>query len=395
MQSRRLAPALFAVAFGTNVSTPLLLLYQTELDLSAWTVTALFAVYPIGLLPALVWGGPASDGRGRRRLMVASLVGSGVASAVFIAGAESLPLLYLARLLLGAVSGVAFVVASAWMQELAGPTETERTARRTGLTLYAGFGLGPLLAGILGQWFPAPLLTPYLVHLVLVAVGLATIRRVPETVTADPTRRIRPDLGLPEATRRPFRRVVVPTALAVFGFASLSFGLFPVLLRPAMASIAVFVTGLTAAMTALSIFLTQQLSVRLGPLQAAPVALGLGTVGTALGAISFATGGWALLFPAAVALGGASGLAVTSGLSFVGVLAAPHRRGAMTGTFYGVAYAGMTAPVVMATLAGPAGFTPILVGFTALAGVTTVYLRRTILSTPELRSATASAPPPG
>nr|MBA3399778.1 MFS transporter [Acidimicrobiia bacterium] len=61
------------MALGTNVSTPLLLLYQESLGLSAWTVTALFAVYPLGLLPMLLWAGPASDVLGRRAVMVPGL----------------------------------------------------------------------------------------------------------------------------------------------------------------------------------------------------------------------------------------------------------------------------------------------------------------------------------
>ena len=50
---RRLALWLFAVAAGTNVPTPLLLLYQDRLGLSASVVTALFGVYAAGLVPAL------------------------------------------------------------------------------------------------------------------------------------------------------------------------------------------------------------------------------------------------------------------------------------------------------------------------------------------------------
>ncbi|MBA3983580.1 MAG: MFS transporter, partial [Acidimicrobiia bacterium] len=114
---RALSVALFSVALGTNVSTPLLLIYQDRLDLSAWTVTALFAVYPIGLVPTLMWAGPASDVLGRRKVMVPGIAASGLASALFLAGSESLAVLFVARLMLGAVSGVVFVVASAWMQE--------------------------------------------------------------------------------------------------------------------------------------------------------------------------------------------------------------------------------------------------------------------------------------
>ncbi|MBA2336837.1 MAG: MFS transporter [Acidimicrobiia bacterium] len=369
---------MFSVAFGTNVSTPLLLAYQTSLDLSTWTVTALFAVYPIGLLPALLWSGPASDALGRRRLTLPSLLASGTASLLFIPGASSLPMLFAGRLLLGAVSGVAFVVLSAWMQEITEPSRREWTARVTGMILYSGFGLGPLTGGILGQWGPAPLAVPYLVHVAIVAVAIVAVRPVPETVTAVPTGPIRPDLGLSPQTRGTFWRIVAPTALGVFGFASLAFSLLPVLLRPVMAEVAVFVTGVVAAVTAAAIFATQTLSVRLGALRAAPVALGSGTVGCAVGAVAFATGWWPLLFPAAVALGGGSGLAVTSGLRFVDVLAEPSRRGAMTGAFYGVAYAGMTMPVVVASVAGPGGFGLVLTVLTAVAGIGTVLLGRAV-----------------
>ena len=384
---RRLALALFAVAFGTNVSTPLLLAYQTGLDLSAWTVTALFAIYPVGLLPALLWSGPASDALGRRRLTLPAVGGSALASLLFIFGASSVGTLFAARLVLGAVSGVAFVVITAWMQELSEPAQRQWSARLTGMIMYAGFGLGPLTAGILGQWGPAPLVTPYLVHLILLIVATAGVFLTPETVLSDSGRRIRPDLGLSSSTRGPFWRIVAPTALAVFGFASLAFSLLPVLLRPVMADVAVFVTGVVAAITALSIFATQTVSVRLGALRAAPIAFGSGTLGCAMGAVAFATGWWSLLFPAAVALGAASGLAVTSGLRFVDLLAEPARRGAMTGAFYGVAYAGMTLPVVIASLAGPSGFGTILAVLTAMAAAGTALLHRTVSASTALNEA--------
>lgn len=374
---------MFAVAFGTNISTPLLLAYQTRLDLTAWTVTALFAIYPVGLLPALLWGGPASDVLGRRPLTLPALAASAVASLSFIFGASQLAVLYIARLLLGAVSGVAFVVITAWMQELAEPAGRQWSARLTGMIMYAGFGLGPLISGILGQWGPAPLTTPFMVHIAVVLIATAALLCVPETVTAN-RRRIRPDLGLTPRTRGPFWRIVAPTALAVFGFASLSFSLFPVLLRPVMAEVAIFVTGVMAAITSMAIFATQAISIRLGALRAAPVALGSGTLGCALGAVSFATGWWPLLFPAAVALGSASGLAVTSGLHFVNLLAEPARRGAMTGAFYGVAYAGMTMPVIVASLSGPGGFGVVLVVLTVVAAMGTVLLGRAVTTSTAL-----------
>src|SRR6476469_1140414 len=49
---------LFTVALGTNVPTPLLLIYRRTLDLSAADLTAIFGCYAIGLIAALTLAVP-------------------------------------------------------------------------------------------------------------------------------------------------------------------------------------------------------------------------------------------------------------------------------------------------------------------------------------------------
>jgi MFS family permease len=378
---RALALALFAVAFGTNVATPLFLVYETRLDLSRWTVTALFAVYPIGLAPALAYAGPASDALGRRVVLVPGLVLSGVASLVMLLGDDDLWLLFVGRFLLGAVSGLVLVVASAWMQELGG-RDPMWTARVLGLVMYAGFGVGPFVGGTLGQWSDRPLVWPYVVHLALVGAGLAVIAGVPETV-ARSTVRIRPNLGIPAGAADEFWKVVVPTALGVFGLPSLAFGLFPVLLRPAMSSVAVFVTGLVFVLSMGLIIPAQAWVGRVGPYRAAPAGMMIGTLGTALGLLAFATGWWGVLFPASIAMGTASGLCMTSGLRFVDLLTDPRQRGALTGAFYAAAYAGMTAPLAASTVARAVGFEAVLAVIAVIGAVLAVWL---VSATRTLRS---------
>lgn len=375
MSRRGLALALFAVSFGTNVSTPLLLLYQTSLGLSAFTVASIFAIYPIGLAPALLYAGPASDVLGRKRVMVPGVILSGLASVIMIGGANQIGLLFLGRFLLGAVSGLVFTVASTWMLEMSSE-DGMWGARLTGLVLYAGFGAGPLISGILAQWVPAPLLMPYLVHLVLVIAGLAGLRKATETVVADRSRKIRPRLGIPEGTGRTFWLVIAPTALGVFGVPSLAFGLFPVLLRPAMGSIAVLVAGLLAGLGMATIVPAQLAVARIGPHRAAPIGLAIGTFGCLLGAISFMTESWPILFPATVALGAASGLCVTSGLRMVDLITNPSDRGSLTGSFYAIAYAGMVMPAVVAGVAGPTGFAPVLGALTLIGTGGSTWLYR-------------------
>ena len=93
----RILFTLFAVGFGANVATPLFLIYEDRLGLSTWTLTALFAIYPIGLAPALVFSGPASDVLGRRVVIVPGVVLSGVASLVMLFGGSTVSMLYLGR----------------------------------------------------------------------------------------------------------------------------------------------------------------------------------------------------------------------------------------------------------------------------------------------------------
>jgi hypothetical protein len=370
---KSLVLVLFAIAFGTNVATPLFLIYETRLDLSRWTVTALFAVYPIGLAPALAYAGPASDVFGRRAVMIPGLLLSGVASGIMLAGSDAVALLFVGRFLLGAATGLALVVASAWMQEI-GRDDPAWTARLLGLVIYGGFGSGPLIGGMLGQWGPARLVTPYLVHLALIVAALAVLRLIPETVVRVRGRRVQPNLGIPAASRGMFWRVVAPTALGVFGLPSLTFGLFPVLLRPAMADIAVLITGIVFVIAMGSIIPAQAWVGRVGPYRAAPLGLVLGTLGCGLGLLAFATDAWPILFPASIIMGTASGLSMTSGLRFVDLITSPESRGALTGAFYAVAYAGMTMPVIVSSVARSAGYTPVLAVLTAIGAAGSVWL---------------------
>ena len=150
---------MFVVAFGTNVPTPLLLVYREELGLSANALTGAFAVYAAGLVPSLLLAGPASDRFGRRPVVVPFVVLSVVVSLLFIGAAYSVPLLFVCRFLQGAVSGVVFSVGTAWLGELVG--EPARAARLTTAALGGGWALGPLTSGLLAQWGPAPTVLPY------------------------------------------------------------------------------------------------------------------------------------------------------------------------------------------------------------------------------------------
>jgi MFS family permease len=347
--------AVFVVAFGTNVPTPLLLIYRDELDLSSNALTGAFGVYAAGLVPALLLAGPVSDRIGRRPVVLPFVVLSAVTSLLFLGAGSSVPVLFGCRFLQGAVSGVVFSVGTAWLGELIG--EPARSARWTTAALGGGWAAGPLVSGLLAQFAPAPTVLPYLVHVALMLVGLALLPLVPETLAAT-GRRAGPliDLGVPTGARLPFAVVVLPVAVGVFTFPSTAVTVLPLLMIPSMPQIAVAVTGLVAGVTLLTGVLAQPLGRRLGAVRAGPAGLATGAAGLGLSLVGVGLDAWPVLVPVALLLGAAYGLCLAAGLTMVARLASPTARGAFTGTFYACAYLGFGAPLLLSVLGGADGF---------------------------------------
>ena len=93
-QSQYLAAAfvLFLVLFGGNLPTPLYPVWQRQFGLSTGTVTAVYSVYPLGVVLGLLFGGRLADQLGRRPIVALAALTSVLAEACFImAGSVGLP----------------------------------------------------------------------------------------------------------------------------------------------------------------------------------------------------------------------------------------------------------------------------------------------------------------
>src|SRR5450755_1793258 len=152
------ALAVAAVGWGANQFAPLLLMYQARLGLATTTVEATFGLYAIGLVPGLLLGGPVSDRHGRRRVMAPALLASLLGAALLSAGGGGVGWLFAGRLVAGFASGAAFSSGAAWIKELSAAASpgSNPGPRRATVAMTVGFGTGPLVAGALAQWGPAP-----------------------------------------------------------------------------------------------------------------------------------------------------------------------------------------------------------------------------------------------
>jgi MFS family permease len=113
-QARRAAPsrAAFWLVGGVlcllfcaaGAPSPLYAIYRAQLGFSATTLTAVFAIYALVLLATLLVFGSVSDYLGRRRVILAALLVTAGACAVFLA-AHDVGLLFAARALQGTCCG--------------------------------------------------------------------------------------------------------------------------------------------------------------------------------------------------------------------------------------------------------------------------------------------------
>ena len=346
---RRLGLLLLAVATGTNVPTPLLLVYRRELTLTDASVTAIFGVYALGLMLALAFAGRAADRWGRRPVVLPAAIVAAVASLLFTGAGGSEPLLYLVRFLQGAASGTVFSVGSAWLVESAVRHGSLTGPRTATVAMTGGFAVGPAYAGLIGEWGPWPLVLPYLIHIALLVAALVFAWRVIESLVPAPlTVDVAPRSAFVPGARRTGLLVVAPLAVCVYAFPASAVAGIPVLIGFPVAPVAL--TGLLAGLALGAGTLAAPFQSRLGA-RTAPVAAACGLIGFGTTALAAAVPALLLLaVPASAILGAGGGLALAGGLARLPALANPGRLGTVSAGFYATAYIGFGFPLMIATL---------------------------------------------
>jgi MFS family permease len=342
----RVAAAMFAVGWGANQFAAMLLVYREEDGFSGEAVTTLFGAYALGLIPALLVVGPISDRIGRRAVMRPVLILSVVATLVLVVAGDELWVLLLGRLLAGVASGAAFAPGTAWVKEMSAGRPGGTGARRATLALSAGFGSGPLVAGVVAQWLPAPTVLPYLPHLALMVPVCVIAWSAPEVAILRRPGEVR---RRSELRSRRFVLGVTLSAPWVFGSACTSFATIPTFADIGAAPIAV--TGSLAGLTLWTGVAVQPLGRRLGdPRRIIAVGLLAVALGLTTGLALATTGAAWLVVPAAILLGTGYGLVLVGGLTTIEALAHPDDLGTLNAVFYSLTYVGFAAPL-LSTLA--------------------------------------------
>jgi predicted MFS family arabinose efflux permease len=365
------ASATFAIAWGGNEFTPLLVMYRAQGGFSAVTVDLLLFAYVLGIVPGLLVGGPLSDRFGRRPLMLPAPVLAAVGSLILAGGAESAVALGVGRVFSGLALGLAMAVGGSWIKELSSaPGEHGNAgARRAAMSLTAGFGLGAGVAGTLAEWGPAPTVLPYAINAVMALAAAVLLLGVPESQFRSTS--ARPwwtDLVVQGASHRRFLFVVVPLAPWVFGAGASAYAVLPALMSERAAAAPIAFSALLCVVALGVGFAAQHIGRNLVTAGRAGVVAALGLVIVGMGLAGWAATVltmWAALVAAAV-LGAGYGMALLAGLQEIQRIAGPDDLAGLTAVFYCLSYLGFAVPAALAFLSRSLSY-PVMFGFGAVA----------------------------
>jgi MFS family permease len=384
--------ALAVLLTGTNLATPLYASYEHVFRLSPLDVTLLVAVYAAAVVVALLICGPLSDTAGYRPVLVAGLAAAACGSAL-LAAATGPGWLFAGR----AVQGLAVGTCSGALT--AGLVLTEPRGRRARASFLAATvttaacGFGPVLAGALAQYAPAPRTLSYLVEIGLLVPAAGAAALLPGSLGRT-GQRWRPRWpSLPAPVRAAFLGPAVVSLLA-WAVAYVVLALVPSYAAAALGGSNLLVDGAAAGSLLLVAALAQAACRSWDPARAQQAGL-LGLTAGLLGLIAAGlAGSVALLFAAMAVAGAGQGLAFMGGIRRINEIAPAAARAGTVAMFYVVTYAGSGLVTVgVGLLATLLGLTASVRWFGAVLAAACLLMLVALRSVPALSRAVPAAPP--
>jgi MFS family permease len=339
------AVALFVLLTDGNLATPLYAVYREKFGFSATELTLIFATYTIVLIPSLLLFGQLSDRLGRRPVLVGGLLSAAVGLAL-LALARDTVWLFVARAVQGASLGAVVGTAAAALVELHPGGDYSRAALATVLAQSGGSAAGPLVAGALAQWAPAPLHLSYIVSIGATLIAALLVAAIHEPHQASGEWRLqRP--SVPSSERARFARASL-TGASVWAVGSLYLSVIPSYASKLLHTHDLALLGAISALMLAAACPVQVLGIRglLSPRAAQPAGLVVLVAGLAALVLAFPARSLALVLLAALLAGLGLGLGYFGSQAEINQLAPPERRGEVTAAFITCLYTGVSITVI-------------------------------------------------
>lgn len=395
---------------GTALASPLYPIYQSTWNLRPSDITQIFVLYMCGVIASLLFLGRLTQRHGFLPILRAGLVvmTSGVALSAI---AWNVPVFMVARLLIGLASGMITTSASVGMVQSSPGSDPRRIAALTTVAMTLGFGLGPLLGGVMAQWVPHPLVTAYIPTTLMGVLAIVALFRLPcepmarpldehdPRATKDNTRPLAgllPRLTFPPARGRRQFWLASMGAFCAFGMFSLYSSLAPSFMKELVPWSGPAVSGLSIAMI---LFLSSafQFMVRNQKTKIVVLVAGVALALCNLLLMLTVVSGQAELFIMAVIVTAVGhGLANVGGMGVVAKLTQPAERAGLLSSYLMIGYMGTILPIMgVGWLADHVGLNRALIAFCSVMALMNIVICVLVWKTRELLPVTHAKEPPG
>ncbi|MDS1139414.1 MFS transporter [Pusillimonas sp. SM2304] len=344
--------AMIVGVMGTALISPLYALYKEAWQLQTSDISIIYVVYMGGALFGLLFLGRLPDRVGFRPMMQCGLALALIGTAISLI-AWNMASLNIGRFIVGVASSMLTTSSTVGLSKLSRRGNTQHVAMMTGFLMAFGFGLGPLVGGVFGQWAPAPLVSTYVPTLLLGALGLTALCRLKLPDSAKPSagdrlrwRDVLPTLTWPESgTSRAFVLTCCLPFLA-FGVFGLYASMAPLFLDKLLPWHGPVVSGTAIALILFASAVVQVMAARMPTHYCGAAGLISLAASNAILMVNLQAGS-ALLFALGVLLTALGhGMAMLAGMSMINRLATSGNRSGLLATYLVVGYIGSMVPML-------------------------------------------------
>lgn len=341
--------ALIMGTIGTALASPLYPLYQKIWQLQPSAITYIFVAYMFGCLATLLFLGRLSNTIGFLRSLQLGivLVISGLALSVIAYNALSLSI---ARFIIGIASGLITTSAMLGMLSTIPISHKNLAPQLSSIIAAIGFGLGPLLGGLIAEFSTKPLITPYLPVIFGAILCLMGLCLLPKIKFQKQEFSIRPRLQTPETLYRSLFFLVGLAAFSAFAAFSLFASLSSSFVRSILPNAGPFISGFAIA---LILFISAAVQFFARHLTAHKAILtGLIALISSLSLLGLAMqlGSSLLFFISDFLVGIGHGLTLLGAFSLIHQMSQEHNRAALMSSYLFIAYLGTILPILAAGL---------------------------------------------
>ena len=350
--------ALVVGVMGAALISPLYALYQQAWQLRASDISMIYVLYMCGGLCALLFLGRLPDHIGFQRVLLCFLLLTLVGTLISML-AWNLPSLIVGRFMVGVASSLITISATTGLTVLAASGSTRLRPQRVAMVAsflnVLGFGLGPLIGGMAGQWLPQPLMMAYVAPLVLGCAGVVAIALLKLPQSASQAAQLPGRLQWQDCQPRltwPQREDSLAFILTC-GYPFVAFGVFglyasmaPLFLQQMIPWSGPVVIGTAIAVILLVSAFIQLVAARLALHRCGFTGMALLVTSNGMLVVNLQMGS-ILLFVLGVSLTALGhGMCMLAGMTMVGRIAGPDNRAGMLSTYQTIGLLGSMLPMM-------------------------------------------------